>query len=212
MSPPPLLLDLDGTLVDSLADIAASANHVRAVFDLPPVPVEAVRAMIGDGAVALLERALADADRPVEAARAWPIYDAHHRQQCTLLVRPYPGVVETLQRWREEERPVAVVTNKPERFARSILEHLGLDALVGALVGGDTTPARKPAPEPLLEALRRLGQGPERAWMAGDGIQDLRAGKAAGLRTIGALYGFQDAERLRAEGADLFWSAFGRSA
>ena len=212
MPPSPVLLDLDGTLVDSLADIAATANHVRAVFDLPPLGTDAVRRMVGDGAAKLLERALADACRPVAPGDAFEIYDAHHREQCTRLVRPYPGAVETLQRWHDDRRPVAIVTNKPERFAVRILEHLGLLGLVGAVVGGDSTAERKPSPVPLHEALARLGLGTERAWMAGDGIQDLRAGRAAGLRTIGALYGFHDPDRLRSEGADLFWTAFGVAA
>lgn len=204
-----MLLDLDGTLVDSLADIAASANHVRDTFGLPPVPLDAVRGMIGDGAAKLLERALRDAPRRVSPEDAFAVYDAHHKEQCTQHVTLYPGAGEKLAEWRADGRPVAVVTNKPERFAIRILEHLGVLDLLGAVIGGDTTPDRKPSPVPLHTALQRLGAGPERAWMAGDGLQDLRAGRAAGLRTIGALYGFRDEKVLRAECADVYWTAFG---
>jgi phosphoglycolate phosphatase len=209
MSLPPLLLDLDGTLVDSLADIAASANHVRAAFDLAPLGHDAIRAMVGDGAALLLRRALAELDAPVDVAQAWPIYDAHHRTQCTATVVPYPGVVEHLETWRADGRQMAVVTNKPEGFARTILEHLRIDRYFGTVVGGDTTPSRKPDPAPLRAALDLLGVEPADAWMVGDGIQDLRAGRAAGTRTVAALYGFRDAASLRAEGADTYWSAFG---
>jgi phosphoglycolate phosphatase len=209
MTLPPLLLDLDGTLVDSLADIAASANHVRAAFGLGPLGNDAVRGMIGDGAALLIERALAELDEPVDVAAAWPIYDEHHRQQCTDTVTPYPGVVACLEAWQGSGRKLAVVTNTPERFARQILEHLGIDGYFQAVVGGDTTRSRKPDPAPLHAALELLEAVPSEAWMVGDGIQDLRAGRAAGTRTIAALYGFRDAESLRAEGADCFWSAFG---
>jgi len=205
----PVLLDLDGTIVDSLADIAASANHVRATFGLSPLPLAAVRQMVGDGVTMLLQRALADAPTAIAASDAWPIYDAHHRDQCIREVRPYPGVPETLARWRSEGRPLAVVTNKPEHFARRILDHLDLTRFFGAVIGGDSVAERKPDPAPLREALRRLGADARGGLMAGDGLQDLRAGRAAGLRTAAALYGFRDPASLRAEGADEYWVAFG---
>ncbi len=209
MSLPPLLLDLDGTLVDSLADIAASANHVRAAFDLAPLGHDEIREMVGDGAAQLLRRALAELDEPIDVGQAWPIYDAHHRTQCTATVVPYPGVVEHLETWHADGRQLAVVTNKPEGFARRILEHLGIDRYFEAVIGGDTTASRKPDPAPLRAALDLLGVEPADAWMVGDGIQDLRAGRAAGTRTVAALYGFRDAASLRAEGADQYWTAFG---
>ena len=202
-----MLLDLDGTLVDSLADIAASVDHVRASFGLPALGPERVRAMVGDGARKLLERALADLSPPVPLDVAWSIYERHHETQCTALVRTYPGVAVRLAGWRDEGVSVAVVTNKPERFAHRIVDHfeLGLEVVIG----GDTVEQRKPSPLPLLAALGRVGVPPAEAAMAGDGIQDLRAGKAAGTRTIAALYGFRDAAELRREGADEYWSEFG---
>ncbi|MCC6781575.1 MAG: HAD-IA family hydrolase [Planctomycetes bacterium] len=195
-----MLLDLDGTLVDSLADITASVDHVRAAYGLAPLGTARVRAMVGDGAARLLARALADRDPVPPLAELWPRYEAHHEAQCTRLVRPYPGVVDALRRWRQAGVRTAVVTNKPERFATRILEHLNLH--VDTVVGGDTLPERKPSPAPLLEALRRLGVAPGDAAMLGDGVQDLRAGKAAGVRTIAALWGFRSEAELRAEGAD----------
>ncbi len=195
-----MLLDLDGTLVDSLADITASVDHVRAAYGLAPLGASRVRAMVGDGAARLLARALADLEPVPPLEELWPRYEAHHEEQCTRLVRPYPGVVDALHRWRRSGVRTAVVTNKPERFARRILEHL--DLRVDTVVGGDTLPERKPSPAPLLEALRRLGVAPGDAAMLGDGVQDLRAGKAAGVRTIAALWGFRSEAELRAEGAD----------
>ena len=205
----PILFDLDGTLVDSLGDIRASANHVRAHYGLGPLARSEVREMVGDGVVRLIERALRSCEATVEMSEAWPIYERHHTDQCTRLVQPYPGVREHLERWAAAGRALAVVTNKPLRFANAILDHLELGHLFGAVIGGDSTPERKPSPAPLREALRLLGMPIDRGTMVGDGVQDLRAGKAAGLRTAAVLFGFRDAATLRAEGADEYWARFG---
>ena len=204
-----ILLDLDGTLVDSLADIAASLNHVRREHGLAPLPAAAVREMVGDGAGKLLERGLADLEDPPRPRDAFAIYEAHHHDQCTREVVPYPGVVETLQRWHAAGIALGVVTNKPERFARRILEHLDLDRYFGAVVGGDTTTEKKPSPVPLRAALAILGRPDGDVLMVGDGLQDLQAGKAAKVATAAVLYGFRPPELLRAEGADEYWERFG---
>src|SRR5690606_5937581 len=122
----------------------------------PALALDRVRTMVGDGSRQLLVRALADAEPAVEVDAAWPLYLEHHREQCIRLCRPYPGAAETLADWRADRRAVAVVTNKPLEFAERILEHLRLRELVGAVVGGDSLPERKPSPEPLLLALRML--------------------------------------------------------
>lgn len=210
----PFLFDLDGTLCDTLADIAASANHVRASHGLPPAPLAALRAMIGDGALTLLRRALADLrpqPPPDDACwqRAWTLYQEHHAVQCTVHAQPYPGVRAHLERWAGAGHPLAVVTNKPERFARPILHHVGLADLLPVVIGGDTLPQKKPDPAPLREALRRLGQPDRSGTMVGDGETDLRAGRAAGLRTIAVLYGYRPEAALRAVGADEYWTRFG---
>lgn len=206
----PCLFDLDGTLVDSLTDIWHSANATRAAFGLPAVERATAQGWVGDGLWMLLRRALADVG-PFEAVRerAWQVYEAHHREQCVRTVKPYPGVAEHLARWHQQGRPMAVVTNKSTAFAERVLEHVGLRRWLPVLVCGDTLPQRKPDPEPLREALRRLGVVEVRGAMIGDGVQDLRAGKAAGLRTVAVLYGYTDEATLREEGADAYWCAFG---
>ncbi len=211
MPPSPLLFDLDGTLIDSLPDICASANYLRNHYGLPSVPMEVASRWVGDGVFVLMERGLAELDRPFEEIReeAWHTYSEHHYDQCIRLVRPYPGVVEHLTAWHAEGRPMAVVTNKPSRFAARILDHLDLSQYLPVAVCGDTLDVKKPAPDPLHEALHRLGATADGAMMVGDGLQDLRAGKAAGLRTAAVLFGFRDADELRAEGADEYWSSFG---
>ncbi|MCA8976909.1 MAG: HAD-IA family hydrolase [Planctomycetes bacterium] len=213
MTPAPaFLFDLDGTLAATLDDIAASTNHVRARHGLDAADLATVRTFVGDGARVLLRRALAAVmPEPTEAFldAAFAQYAEHHREQCTVSVRLYPGAREHLDRLHAAGHPLAVVTNKPERFATPIIEHLDLAAMMGAVVGGDTLPQRKPDPAPLRLALERLGASPQGAVMVGDGIQDVRAGKALGLRTIACLYGFHDEATLRAEHADVYWRAFG---
>ena len=104
---------------------------------------------------------------------------------------------------------MAIVTNKPTRFTSRILEHLELTRYLPVAICGDTLDVKKPDPAPLREALRRLGAPLDAGMMVGDSVQDLRAGKAAQLRTAAALFGFRSEEELRAEGADEYWSAFG---
>lgn len=216
--PPPFLFDLDGTLADTLADLAASTNHVRGRHGLPPVSLAIVRSYVGDGARTLLQRALDEVLPREDGARmralddAFADYVAHHDRQCTVYARTFPGVREHLEALRRAGHPLAVVTNKPERFAVPIVRHLGLGDLLPVVVGGDTLPQKKPDPAPLRHALRQLGAAEGGGTMVGDGLQDLRAAKAAGLCAIGCLFGYGDPAELRREGADGFWRAFGQPA
>ncbi len=208
--PRAMLFDLDGTLVDSLPDLATSTNHLRRAFDLPPVTDSTVRGWIGDGALWLMRRALAErGDFAPLAERATAVFANHHAKQCTQLVRPYPGVERCLDRWRAAGCRLGCVTNKPGRFATAILDHLGLAPRLSTAVFGDTLPTKKPDAAPVRHALAELEVDAADALLVGDGVQDLRAGRAAGVRTAAVLFGFGDADRLRAEGADEFWPAFG---
>lgn len=207
---PAFLFDLDGTLADTLPDLTASANHVRGLHGLEPVTQAMARRFIGDGARALIRRALAE--RSLDEAAlddAVAAYIDHHEDQCTRECRLFAGVVPFVRRLRERGHPIAVVTNKPERFARPVVAHLGLDAFASVVVGGDTLTTKKPNPEMLRHALSQLGASAAGATMIGDGTQDLRAGKALGIRTVACLFGYGDSATLREEGADAFWSAFG---
>lgn len=212
---PAFLFDLDGTLADTLPDLAASTNHVRGLYGLPPVDDALVRRFVGDGARTLLRRALAGLPEPPSDAvldEAFARYVAHHTAQCTRLTVPYPGVRSHLEALRERGHPLAVVTNKPERFAVPVVAHVGLADLLPVVVGGDTAARKKPDPAPLRHALALLGRPTDGAVMVGDGLQDLRAAKTLGVGTIACLYGYGDPDELRREGADGYWVAFGRTA
>lgn len=215
-APLPFLFDLDGTLADTLGDIAASTNHVRTLAGLAPIPLEGVRRCIGKGAATLLRRALPELGYD-ELDPRWDAllaaYVAHHDVQCTDGAKLYPSVLEHLRTLRDKGHPMAVVTNKPERFAVVVVRHLGLAELLPVVVGGDTTPHKKPHPEPLREALRRLSLPHEGnrllGTMVGDGEPDLLAAKSVSMRTIACMYGYGDPARLRELGADEYWQQFG---
>lgn len=186
-----VLLDLDGTLVDSAEDLREALNEVLAEEGLRPVAPEEVTAMIGDGVLKLVERGLARTGGPTERAGALlPRFLALYTPRASRKTRPYPDVVETLAALRASGVGLAVVTNKPEAATAEILDALGLARLVDAVVGGDTLAHRKPHPAPVTEALRRLGAEPGRAVMVGDNRHDVESAHAAGLEAVLVSYGY----------------------
>lgn len=197
---PALLFDLDGTLVDSGDDLAAAVNHALRYDGLPELRCEQVVQMLGDGASVLVERAYAHhgAERPPDALER---FRAYYRAHCLDATRPYPGVMEMLRRLAPE-RAVAVATNKPTAFARQIVEGLGLDSVVDAVVGPESAEAPKPSPGMLRAALETLGHEPGDAVMIGDSPSDVEAGRRAGTATIAVLWGYRDRELLAASGPD----------
>lgn len=202
MNPKALIFDLDGTLVDSLGGIAAALNAALAASGLPPVPPDRVRGMVGDGPRMLCLRALGQArqdeamlDRVVEEFLkqyvAAPLRDTHL----------YPGVLEALERLAK--RPLGICTNKGRRLAGLLLEGLGLAPYVTAFVAEDDLPWRKPDPRPLLVLAQRLGAAPAETLVVGDGLQDLRAARAAGMPFCAVLGGYTPPALLEAEAPDL---------
>jgi phosphoglycolate phosphatase len=186
-SAPVLLCDLDGTLVDSLPDLAAAIGDLLAGEGRPGLSPGAVAAMVGDGVPKLIERALAATGAVPPAAelaalvtRYMPIYEA----RMTELTRPYPGAIEALRALKDAGWRLAVCTNKPEAPSRAIVAGLGFDGLFEAISGGDSLPVKKPDPGHLLGLLEELGAAPDTAVMLGDSANDVLAAKAAGLPAI----------------------------
>ncbi|WP_245304209.1 phosphoglycolate phosphatase [Hoeflea olei] len=182
--PRALLFDLDGTLIDSVPDLANAVNELLAGDALPPQSLDAVRAMIGNGVRKLVERAYRAAGQALDSHaldaatdRMMGIYGRHLTNRTVLM----PGAREMVVAYHMAGVRIAVVTNKPEAFTREILSHFGLQSHVHAVVGGDTGPARKPAPDMLLHALKQLRTGTGNAVMVGDSPADIDAAKAAGI-------------------------------
>jgi phosphoglycolate phosphatase len=178
------VLDLDGTLVDSFADLSGSVNHALRAVGLPERPPAEIRGFIGEGARLLLERAVSPRLDLLEPALAawWEHYDAH----CTDRTALFPGFDALLGKG---ERTLAVHTNKPGRLARKILDHLGVGPRFAAVLGGDEAP-RKPDPAGTLALVARLGGRPADAVFIGDSLIDARTAAAAGIPFVAVTWGF----------------------
>lgn len=185
-----VLFDLDGTLIDSAPDLGAAADKMRTDRGMASLPLERYRPMAGAGARGMLGVAFGitpdHADFPVLREEFFVNYE----RAMTVRTRAFEGVPELIEQLHRQGLRWGVVTNKSVRFAAPLTVAMPLFATSGALVCGDTTPYSKPHPEPLFEAARRLGVSPERCFFVGDDERDVIAGRAAGMRTVAATYGY----------------------
>jgi phosphoglycolate phosphatase len=187
--PRTLILDLDGTLVDSVPDLAAALNRLTQARGLAPFTAAEVSAMVGDGPAVLVERAFAQRMHAQDAAAVGE-FMADYSESAARNSRPYPGVEATLEKLTGRAWRLAVCTNKPEAAARSLLATLGLDRFFAFIGGGDSFPVRKPNPAHVLATLRAAGGSPARALMVGDHHNDIAAAAGAGIPCIFASWGY----------------------
>jgi len=183
-----VLIDLDGTLLDTVPDLAAAVNAMRAELGASSLPVETVASYVGKGADVLVHRALTEAldGRAEEAlfARGRESFYRHYRRINGHAALVFPGVPRALSEWRRLGLKLACVTNKPREFTLELLQRVELLATFDTVVCGDDTVEKKPHPAPLLAACKRLGIAASEAVMVGDSENDLLAGRAAGCRVI----------------------------
>lgn len=189
-----IIFDLDGTLIDSLENIAASLNHMRGEFRLPPLSLEEVKRAVGKGARNLVTRTMPDNDRRIDEALA--IYLEHNGRTLAVHTKLYPGAEELLSDLHQTGIPLALVTNKNTAHSELLLSFLGVSHYFHTILGCDAVKNCKPAPDPLLEALSRTGAKTETAVMVGDSSNDFDAARAAGIRTIGCRYGYGESWEL----------------
>lgn len=198
-----ILFDFDGTLADTAPDLAATANKQRERKGLPPLPYEALRRYATQGARGLLKASLdIDPDHPeFEAHREQFLAD--YEQDMVRLTTLFPGVTDMLTGIQAAGLRWGIVTNKLEYLAVPMVVHLGLYTHCAVTVGGDTTDHAKPHPAPLLYAAEKAGHHPDQCIYIGDDQRDIIAGKAAGMATVVAAYGYgtEDAE-VHSWGAD----------
>jgi phosphoglycolate phosphatase len=193
MPPCFILCDLDGTLVDSAGDLAAALNRLLAAAGRRTLAQAEVRRLIGDGTRVLVERgftATGAALAPVALDDALARFMADYSAHALETTRPYPGVVETLERLRAAGAVLGICTNKPEGPTRTLLDALALSHFFAGVSAGDSAATRKPDPGHVRDALARIGADPARSVMVGDSEHDVHAGRAAGLATIAVTYGY----------------------
>jgi phosphoglycolate phosphatase len=195
------VLDLDGTLVDSLDDLHASVNHALATVGLPPRARREIRGFVGEGARVLVAKAIAPHDHLLEPALA--AWRSHYEAHCLDRTRPYPGIEALLA---GAGRALGVHTNKPGALARRILAGLGLLDRFVAVVGGDEAP-RKPDPAGLVAIMARAGAGPEETVFVGDSRVDVATAHGAGVALVAVTWGLSSRDELARAGATVFADA-----
>ncbi|WP_027966891.1 HAD-IA family hydrolase [Halomonas halocynthiae] len=188
--PAALLFDLDGTLVDTAPDLAMATNALRQHHGLPPLDYPTIRAQVSNGGNALTTLALnIDATHPDHATARDFLLDAYGAA-VAVHSRVFPTLEALLNTWQKAGRAWGIVTNKPRRYAEPLVEALTLSPDV--LLCADDLPVRKPNPEPLLEAARRLGVSPQGCWYIGDHLRDIEASLAASMPAVAVAYGYLD--------------------
>lgn len=203
-APQAILFDLDGTLVDTAPDLANATNALRLYHGLAPLPYEVIRRQVSNGGSALVTLALgleATADGHSQARQF--LLDAYE-QAVAVHSRVFAPLDIWLNEWHGDQRPWGIVTNKPRRYTLPLLEALALQP--GALLCADDLSVRKPAPEPLWEAARRLDVTPEQCWYVGDHARDIEAAVAAGMTAVAVGYGYiSEEDNYRQWPADLWF-------
>jgi phosphoglycolate phosphatase len=196
-----VMIDLDGTLADTIPDLAEAANMMLRELDRPGLERELIRTFVGKGIPKLVERALAgslEGSAPAGLlARALPIYERCYAEVNGKHTVIFPGVSEGLRTLRAMQLPLACVTNKAERFTLALLEHLRLARCFEQVIAGDTLPQKKPDPQPLLHACRGFGIAPGDMLMIGDSANDVEAARAAGCPVFCVTYGYNEGRDVR---------------
>lgn len=202
-----VLIDLDGTLLDTVLDLHAAANGMLADLGRPPVAVEDIRAYVGRGIPNLVKRVLAGkleaADDPTPPpAEALASFKKHYAHYNGRAAQPFPGAIEGLEALKELNLPLGVITNKAKDFALPLLERTGLAPYFAVAVAGDMLPKPKPDPMPLVWACGRLNVSPADTLMIGDSVHDFKAARAAGCQVFLVPYGYNEGQDVRTLAAD----------
>jgi len=192
-----VLLDLDGTLLDTIPDLADAANAMRSELGLPALAQEVIATYVGKGTPALVRRTLENNPSGAlpgedDLKRGLESFHRHYHLINGRRAVLYPGVVEGLQAFREAGLRLAVVTNKPAAFTPPLLEQTGLAGFFEHVVCGDTCARKKPDPMPLLHACDLLGVSPENTLAIGDSVNDAQAARAAGVAVLAVPYGYNE--------------------
>ncbi len=190
-----IVFDLDGTLADTAGDLMAALNSVLVSEQLPPLPVEKARSLIGHGGRDLIRRGFAEEGRHLPNDKLETLfrnflefYDANIAVHTKL----YPGVMQALEDFARDDWRLAICTNKIERMSKKLVAELGVSNRFAFISGQDTFGVLKPDPTPLLKTIGKVGGTPERAIMVGDSISDVGAARSGGVKVVGVDFGYTD--------------------
>ena len=196
------IFDLDGTLLDTLGDLAASVNYAMSTHHLPEHSVDEVRMMVGNGVRKLMERAIPDGAANPYFDETFATFRHHYMEHQLDTTRPYDGIIETLQELKRRGCRTAVVSNKFDAATKSLCNHF-FSGLIDVAIGENEAAGihKKPAPDTVFEAIRLLGVSREEAVYVGDSDVDIATAQASGIPCISVLWGFRNREFLIAHGA-----------
>lgn len=207
-----VLFDLDGTLVDSVPDLAHAIDRMLTTLGRPPAGVEAVRKWVGNGAAMLVRRALAgdmQGNPPCDAEfeTAYAYFLQYYAEATADQSELYEGVEQCLTELRARKIKLGLVTNKPISFTNAMLDGFNLQHYFDVVLGGDSLAQKKPAPEPLLEAMKRCCASAAETLMVGDSESDVGAARAAGCAVVCVPYGYNHGRDIAASNPDLMISS-----
>ncbi len=185
-----VLFDLDGTLLDTAADLARSLNMLRQRENQPPLPVNLVRQVTSFGCAGFMKLGFNIDSNHHRYPQLCKDFIAHYEQNICVDTAPFQGILTVLKTLQSEQIPWGIVTNKAENLARKILSHIPAFNDCACLIGGDTTPFSKPSPEPLYAACNIIGYNPQDCLFVGDAFGDIEAARRANMRSVAALYGY----------------------
>lgn len=185
-----LIFDLDGTLIDSKLDLAYAVNATRAHMGMAPLNIDLVSSYVGNGAPVLIRRALGPDVTDTAIQEGIEFFLEYYREHKLDYTQLYPGVRESLDRFREARKRLAILTNKPVGVSRSIVKGLGLSALFFQVYGGNSFDFKKPHPVGVQKLMAEAAIGPAATLMVGDSSVDVETARNAGVRACGVRYGF----------------------
>ena len=194
------IFDLDGTLLSTLADLAASTNYALRTHHMPERSIDEVRRFVGNGMKKLMERAIPDGLNNPLFEETFATFRQHYMQHNLDTTQPYPGIMQLLEQLKAEGKNIAVVSNKFYAATRELCRHFFGD-LVPVAIGEREDIRKKPAPDTVIEALRELGVDKEGAVYIGDSDVDIMTAKNSGMPCVSVLWGFRDKEFLLEHGA-----------
>jgi len=202
VKPQAIFFDLDGTLVDTAPDLGGAANHIRSTLGFNPLPLQDYRPHASAGARGLLFKALDITPEHADFPRHRDAFLAHYAEHLADHSGLFEGFADTLAGFAKQGVRWGVMTNKPKRYTDALMAALQLSAGACAIVSADEVARAKPAPDGLLLACKRAGLAPEHCWYVGDDKRDIDAGRAAGMQTVAAAWGYEGEHALATWGAD----------